>query len=132
MAYQADPFPDRTALDGLFQAAWGTPPSVDLSALLERSLVHVAAYDADRLIGFVNVAWDGGVHASIFDTMVHPDYRRQGIGTGLVRRAADLARERGAHWLHVDYERRLAPFYAACGFKATSAGLIQLQVPSPT
>ena len=34
--------------------------------------------------------------------------------------------ERGAEWLHVDYEPHLAPFYTAAGFRPTEAGLIRL------
>jgi hypothetical protein len=44
----------------------------------------------------------------------------------LVRVAADHARERGIHWLHVDYEPHLAGFYQRCGFSHTEAGLMLL------
>jgi GNAT superfamily N-acetyltransferase len=80
----------------------------------------------ERLVGFVNVAWDGGVHAFLLDTTVHPEFRRQGIGVSLVRCAADEARELGAEWLHVDYEPRYAEFYRRCGFRPTQAGLLKL------
>lgn len=64
--------------------------------MLERSLTWVTAHtDAGELIGFVNVAWDGGVHAFLLDTTVHPDHGRRGVGTGLVRRAAEASRGRG-------------------------------------
>jgi predicted N-acetyltransferase YhbS len=29
--------------------------------------------------------WDGGLLAEVRNVVVHPDYQRQGIGTGLVR-----------------------------------------------
>jgi GNAT superfamily N-acetyltransferase len=74
----------------------------------------------------VNVAWDGGVHAFLLDTVVHPDFRHRGIASDLVRRAAEIARDRGAHWLHVDYEPHLEGFYRTCGFRPTHAGLIAL------
>jgi hypothetical protein len=34
----------------------------------------------------------------------------------------------GCTVLHVDYEAELAAFYEACGFKATPAGLLLLDV----
>ena len=44
--------------------------------MLARSLTYVAAYDTvgggEQLVGFVNVAWDGGIHAFLLDTTVHP------------------------------------------------------------
>lgn len=122
-----DPFPDPAVLENFWQAAWGAGPSADYQRVLERSLCHVAAMDSGRLVGFVNVAWDGGVHAFLLDTAVDPDHRRQGIATLLVERATELARARGAEWLHVDFEPHLEGFYRACGFRATGAGLIRLR-----
>ncbi|MBY5437256.1 GNAT family N-acetyltransferase [Rhizobium leguminosarum] len=121
-----DPFPSAAELNALFSAAWGSPHNRDFTAVLSRSLAHIGAYQDDRLVGFVNVAWDGGIHAFILDTSVHPDMRRQGIATGMVRQATNLARERGAEWLHVDFEPHLTGFYRACGLSSTEAGLIKL------
>ena len=79
------------------------------------------------LIGFVNVAWDGGDHAFLLDTKVRPEHQRRGIGTALVRIAARHARDAGCEWLEVDFDEPLAPFYYdACGFAPTPAGLLRL------
>ncbi len=57
----------------------------DWSAQLGRhSLGWVCARDGDTLIGFVNVAWDGGVHAFLLDTLVGATNRGQGVGTALI------------------------------------------------
>ena len=123
---RVDPFPDAAALDRLWRAAWQAEGPADPQAILSRSLVHLGAYAEGALVGFVNVAWDGGVHAFLLDPTVHPDHRRTGLGTRLVRRAAELAAQRGASWLHVDYEPDLAGFYRGCGFRRTEAGLMRL------
>ncbi len=92
------------------------------------SLGWVTARTGDgTLIGFVNVAWDGGDHAFLIDTKVRPDHQRLGIGTELVRVAARHAKEAGCEWLEVDFDDHLAPFYYdACGFAPTPAGLLRL------
>ena len=83
---------------------------------------------AATLIGFVNVLWDGLVHAWIQDTMVAADTRGQGVGRRLVAQATEGARDAGCEWLHVDFDDHLRAFYFdACGFKPTNAGLIALQ-----
>ncbi|ODT70062.1 MAG: GNAT family N-acetyltransferase [Pelagibacterium sp. SCN 63-23] len=123
-----DPFPTPEELDHLWRRAWGAPMAAQYERVLARGLTHVGARDADRLIGFVNVAWDGGVHAFILDTCVDPDYRRQGVGQLLVAAARAEAQSRGAAWLHVDYEQHLEGFYRACGFRPTRAGLIDLAI----
>ncbi|MDB5589314.1 MAG: family N-acetyltransferase [Devosia sp.] len=121
-----DPLPTDAALSALWLAAWGDAGPASFQPILQRSLAHVGAYDGERLVGFVNVAWDGGIHAFILDTCVDPAYRRQGLATRLVQAATEAARARGAQWLHVDFEPHLTAFYRGCGFAETAAGLIAL------
>lgn len=130
ITYRANPAVSSGELDELFAASWSEHSHRDFAPILERSLVYVCAYRGRALAGFVNVAWDGGVHAFILDTTVHPNLRRRGIGRQLVRRAAREARDRGAEWLHVDYEPRLRGFYRQCGFRFTEAGLMRLDFAS--
>jgi GNAT superfamily N-acetyltransferase len=102
---------------------------VDWRGQLERySLGWVTTRAADRLVGFVNVAWDGGVHAFILDTVVASDVRRRGVATRMIEIAVEQAHAAGCEWLHADYDEGLVAFYEhACGFKPTPAGLIALQ-----
>ncbi|MFD9902942.1 GNAT family N-acetyltransferase [Streptomyces sp. NPDC059063] len=93
----------------------------------DHSLGWVCAYDEGDLVGFVNVAWDGGVHAFLLDTLVAQAHRRAGVGTELVAEAARHSRAAGCEWLHVDFDDDLRAFYFdACGFTVTPAGLIAL------
>nr|MBA4185673.1 GNAT family N-acetyltransferase [Acidobacteriota bacterium] len=66
-------------------------------------------------------------HAFILDTTVDKEFRRRGIGTELVKRAAEASKEHGVEWLHVDFEPHLQNFYDQCGFRHTAAGLIRLR-----
>jgi GNAT superfamily N-acetyltransferase len=97
-------------------------------ALLDRhSLGWVVARDDDGLVGFVNVLWDGLVHAWLQDTMVASRARHRGIGTGLVSAARRGASGAGCEWLHVDFDDDLRRFYLdACGFRPTNGGLMRL------
>jgi GNAT superfamily N-acetyltransferase len=101
----------------------------DWVALVSRhSLGWVLARQGADLIGFVNVVWDGLVHAWLQDTMVAASARGQGVGTGLVASAAAGARAAGCEYLHVDFDDHLRPFYFdACGFTPTNGGLMELQ-----
>jgi GNAT superfamily N-acetyltransferase len=92
------------------------------------SLGWVCARDDSGLVGFVNLAWDGGVHVFLLDTVVAARAGRRGIGTQLVKVAVQHALLTGCEWLHVDFEDHLRDFYfAACGFVPTNAGLIALK-----
>ncbi len=93
----------------------------------QHSLGWVVARRGGELVGFVNMLWDGLVHAWLQDTMVASRSRGEGIGTGLVARAREAAKAAGCEYLHVDFDEHLAPFYfGACGFSPTWAGLIAL------
>jgi len=121
---------DQGELGSLLEEGWG-------QSLVERDVVGrlqahslgwVTARDEEgRLVGFANVAWDGGLHAFLLDTTVAPVARRTGLGTRLVAGATDGARAAGCRWLHVDFEPELRDFYLdACGLEPTAAGLVDL------
>ena len=126
IVFRVRPYPPNADLEVLWRRVWQSGDAPGFSRLALHSLTYVCAYDGNRLIGFVNVATDGGVHAFLLDTSVDPDYRRHGVGTELVRRAVAACRGTGVTWLHVDYEPHLEEFYQRCGFAETKAGLIAL------
>jgi GNAT superfamily N-acetyltransferase len=117
-------------VERLHAAAFEREPSFewDWLAQVERhSLGWVCARLRGELVGWVNVAWDGGVHAFLLDTIVAEAHRRSGIATQLVRTAVENSREQGCEWLHVDFEPHLRSFYwESCGFTATEAGVVAL------
>ena len=126
---------DDEALSRLHALAFQVPyrPTAWRSRLQRHSLTWITAHGGDdRLVGFVNVSWDGGVHAFLLDTVVHPDRRHAGLGNALVQRAATEAAAVGCEWLHVDFEEHLSGFYlGACAFGPTAAGLRRLDRPAP-
>jgi GNAT superfamily N-acetyltransferase len=124
-ALHAEAFGDRGRQGGAGDRVAGTR---DWRVQVERhSLGWVCARAGGDLAGFVNVAWDGGVHAFILDTMVAAGMRRRGVGTGLIALAVREVRGAGCEWLHVDFEEHLQPFYLhGCGFTPSAAGLIAL------
>jgi GNAT superfamily N-acetyltransferase len=116
-------------LEGLHAACFDHVATVRRwsAQLHAHSLGWVTARHEGRLLGFVNVAWDGASHAFLVDTAVAPDTRLHGIGQELVRRAAGGARAAGCAWLHVDFEPDYLHFYIdRCGLHRTEAGLLAL------
>lgn len=111
------------AVDALHSAAFKRPRSNDdwWAQVNQHSLGWVCAELDGPLVGFVNVAWDGGTHAFVLDVVVLPRVQRQGIGTEMVAMAIREARKAGCEWLHVDFEARLRRFYLEkCGFESTN------------
>jgi GNAT superfamily N-acetyltransferase len=122
---------DNAAVNALHAEGFEHPVlDIDWRSQVEQhSLGWVCAFEAAaHLIGFVNVAWDGGVHAFVIDTLVAPQHRHAGVGRGLLGVAVQESRSAGCEWLHVDFAPELRDFYlGACGFTPTPGGLIALR-----
>ncbi|MGH8940997.1 MAG: GNAT family N-acetyltransferase [Actinomycetes bacterium] len=120
---------DNAEANGVHAEAFGHPLVDDdwWAQVNRHSLGWVCARRHGRLVGFVNVAWDGGVHAFLLDPVVVTELQRQGVGARLVALVVEHVRLAGCEWLHVDFDDHLGPFYLGrCGFRSTSAGLIGL------
>ena len=118
---------DLEALDALYGSAWpnhskGTTDGAEFA----HSFTWITAHAGDDLVGFVNVAWDGGVHFFLLDTTVHASWQHRGVGTRLVQEAIAVCREYGkGHHLHVDSsEELMRDFYIPAGFHWTNAGTV--------
>lgn len=65
------------------------PGDYDLArteAALAKTL-NIAAYDENTLVGCLRILSDGCFFGTITELLVLPEYRRQGIGSGLLRLA---------------------------------------------
>ncbi|HYH32219.1 MAG TPA: GNAT family N-acetyltransferase [Pseudonocardia sp.] len=126
---RACPPVDDAELSALHAAAFHAAVQVQPWAerLARHSLTWVGAFDDGRMVGFANVAWDGGVHAFLLDVVVEPQRQGHGIGTALVAEATRLTAESGCEWLHVDFVPEHASFYLdRCGFLRSEAGVCRL------
>jgi GNAT superfamily N-acetyltransferase len=125
--YRRNQAVDNDEYNQLRLRAWGREDGFDWQPVLARSLGWITAHVEGRLIGFVNVAWDGGAHMFLLDTTVDPEFQRRGVGSELVRRAIELSADAGGDWLHVDSDEVLMrDFYGRCAFQPTPAGLVNL------
>lgn len=89
------------------------------------SFVHIAAYEKDQLVGFVDSVSNGVTDAYIQDLMVHPDFQGKGIGTELMNRIIALLKEKQIFTISVIYEERLKEFYRRFGFFEMLSGQLQ-------
>lgn len=89
------------------------------------SYAHIAAYDNDCLIGYVDSVSNGVTDAYIQDLMVHPDYRGRGIGTELMNRMIGHLKDQNIYMISVVYESALSNFYKRFGFFEMLSGQMQ-------
>jgi len=126
--YKINPPVTNLEVNTLFEDTWfESHEDRDFVPVLEKSLAYICAYQNAVLVGFVNIAWDSGLHTFLLVTTVCTDLHRQGIGQELVHKAMEVAQSKCAEWFHVDYEPQYVEFYKNCGFRDIEAGLINLK-----
>lgn len=82
----------------------------------QNSLLVLAAYEGDALLGIVRVVGDGFTIILIQDILVYPNYQRQGIGTALLRAVLDRYSDVRQVQLATDNTPKTVAFYRSLGF----------------
>ena len=80
------------------------------------SYYHIAVYEKEVLIGYIECVSNGVTDAYIQDLMVHPDYQRRGIGTELMTIMINYLKQKHIYMISVVFEENLKPFYEKFGF----------------
>jgi len=79
---------DFEQLQTLFNVAafWAKNRQIeDLKVAIANSKPVITAWEQDQLIGFARATSDGVYRATIWDVVIHPDYRGAGLGRKLVQ-----------------------------------------------
>jgi ribosomal protein S18 acetylase RimI-like enzyme len=118
---EARPIPPAS-VRALYDAVawWPGRTEVDIAAVLARDPA-VGAWDGSRLVGFARLVSDGRLRAYVEDVVVHPDYRRKGIGRSLVCR---LVASTGARTISLFAEDGLVDLYGSLGFVARRSQVV--------
>lgn len=84
------------------------------------SLLTLAAYEDDRLVGLIRMVGDGVTVVLIQDLLILPEYQRKGIGTKLMQAALDRFSHVRQIQLVTDQTEKNIAFYQSQGFVALS------------
>ncbi|MEM7727112.1 MAG: GNAT family N-acetyltransferase [Cyanobacteria bacterium P01_A01_bin.45] len=131
---------DLEQLQKLFElsAFWAQDRSIkDLEIALANSKPVISVWDRNSLIGFARATSDGVYRATIWDVIIHPEYRGIGLGSKLVETVL-------SHPLMYKVERvylmttHQQQFYEKIGFEQNSTTTMMLHnktslgsLPSP-
>lgn len=86
----------------------------------KNSLLVLAAYENDELLGIIRVVGDGHTIVFVQDILVFPNYQRKGIGTALLKAVLDRYPEVRQIELVTDNTPKTVAFYKSLGFKEFS------------
>lgn len=85
--------------------------------------IFVATNREDKIIGSTTLlieqkfTHEGGLAGHIEDVVVHGNFQHQGIGTALMNKAIETAKETGCYKIILDCSEKNVPFYEKLGFK---------------
>ncbi|MBQ8139679.1 MAG: GNAT family N-acetyltransferase [Lachnospiraceae bacterium] len=86
----------------------------------KNSMLVLAAYDGEELLGVIRTVGDGATIIFVQDIFVFPDKQRQGIGTALLRAILERYPNVRQIELATDNTHKTMAFYKSMGFKEMS------------
>lgn len=86
----------------------------------ENSLLTLAAYQGDQLLGIIRTVGDGHTIVFVQDILVFPEHQRKGIGTALLKAILDRYNYVRQIELATDNTPKTISFYKSMGFREMS------------
>ena len=87
----------------------------------QRSLLVLAAYEKDELLGILRAVGDGYTSVFVQDILVFPDQQRRGVGTALLRAVLERYSHVRQIELVTDRTEKTIAFYKSLGFSELSS-----------
>ena len=125
MTYTFNEAVSAKALADLREAVgWNRMENEYVNPLLT-SYYHIAVYETDLLIGYVDCVSNGVTDAYIQDLMIHPYYQRKGIGTNVMFKMIEYLKEKHIYMISVVFDEDLKSFYKKFGFYTMLCGQME-------
>jgi len=125
MIYQYNETVSAKALSDLREAVGWNRMEDEYSNPLMISFYHIAVYEDDKMVGYIDSVSNGVTDAYIQDLMVHPDYQGKGLGTELMNQMITYLKENRIYIISVVFEESLKPFYDRFGFSSMLCGQME-------
>ena len=95
----------------------------------EATLVHLAAFEAERMVGYLMLHDQGNGSVRMRQVAVDFDRQRCGIGKALVLESEALARRRGYATMILHARETAIPFYTVLGYEVFDEPFVEVTVP---
>ena len=86
----------------------------------ENSMLTLAAYDGEKLMGIIRTVGDGHTIVFVQDILVFLEHQRKGVGSALLQAVLDKYSHVRQIELATDNTEKTAAFYHSMGFKEMS------------
>lgn len=86
----------------------------------ESSMLTLAAYDGEQLLGIIRTVGDGNTIVFVQDILVFPEHQRRGVGSALLRAVLERYSHVRQIELATDDTPKTIAFYKSMGFRPMS------------
>lgn len=86
----------------------------------ENSMLTLAAYESNQLLGIIRVVGDGHTIVFVQDILAYPEHQRKGIGSALLQAILDRYSHVRQIELATDNTPKTIAFYKSMGFRELS------------
>lgn len=86
----------------------------------ENSMLTLAAYEGEQLLGLIRTVGDGATVVFVQDILVFPEHQRKGIGSALLQAVLDRYSQVRQIELATDNTPKTIAFYKSMGFREMS------------
>ena len=127
ISYLTDKVPGKETLMELYGSVGWTAYTREpekLHLAVQNSLLVVAAYEGDKLVGLARAVGDGYTILYVQDILVDPEFRRKGIGTRLFNLLLEAYPQVRQKVLLTDDQPDTRAFYNSMGFRACDDGVL--------
>jgi len=103
-------------------------PDAEMHAALKGSFRLYGAIIDDRIVGFARTISDGKICGLLIDFMVHPAFRKRGIGLELANFIVNDSRNCGLQVIQLLASKEGSPLYQKAGFTScpsSSPGMVK-------
>ncbi len=109
---------EQEILDLYTRVGWTayTDDPASLQAGFQNSLLTLAAYEGDMLLGVIRAVGDGQTIVYVQDILVLPEYQRRGIGSSLMQAVLERFCKVRQIVLTTDNTPKTIAFYESLGF----------------
>ena len=125
MIYQYNEAVSAKALSDLRESVGWNRMEDEYNNPLMTSYYHIAVYEDDKMVGYIDSVSNGVTDVYIQDLMVHPDYQGKGLGTELMNQMITYLKENRIYIISVVFEESLKPFYDRFGFSSMLCGQME-------
>ena len=125
MVYRYNEAVSAKALSDLRESVGWNRMEGEYNNPLMTSYYHIAVYEDDKMVGYIDSVSNGVTDAYIQDLMVHPDYQGKGLGTELMNQMIAYLKENRIYIISVVFEESLKPFYDRFGFSSMLCGQME-------